>query len=1195
MLTPTFATPVSFFYPLGNTPAVSLIQTLPPHEDARILHLGCGDIRNILFTCYSNTALRNLDITCCDIECAILARNILLLSVLLDDASNSSVNLAWNINCHLYLNRQDANSIYTQVDKLLDQSDSIQTWHESRYGRWFRFCDQESFSKVKETWHSYLVARSNEAAYIKKFKTSIQKAIDIRKAHVGSGIVLTGVRSAAPAGIYAITDLSKLHGYFWEHGSTDSNKDIISKSGFPNPTFMPVTTSSNLHYGSDPLLGFHLALGYIPLISEFSSRADKLETSNFPRAVAAARREFQMWCSTFKKCADSNLILRFCWADALTMCHTLQVVSLNRETRTADWYSGAYRSDPLVLDGEDYHTTGAAPLSFNVIDTSNLVDHLGAINLLAAASPLLENTASSSLFTESLVKREKNSTALLNNLLSYDFATMTVVLCLYPIEYWTNTTSASGFDEGMMDTVHGLMEKDTVGSSSGQMRHRILWKRPMTAIKGFQVIHWKAAELAMMFYQVYKNMFRHENMQHLFSGLDLHSIKNMSNPHYHRGSLALLLRFAKDNCAADWDEVIKNFLNLIEKDSLVMMTNNYIQEFYVYLHIFGVHTVPTLQRTFYENSRTQQVDGLGSWLDLPPIVCITLNIPKKSLNVLLNAPVKRVGTPILHCILQSSKSSTKKPWQNIFSEVHLVFGKIVTHGSQNEDSFQVSIVEDMYGWNGTSNLLASFYIPTWVALFDPKNAIVSLGIQSNPPSATYFGPILGLELNLYETYLANKDNVYITKHYPQLPGLPKVGCSIARPPATNTSPSNEISTIIITANMDQRCERLESFTGRLELLSNRIKRTLLDGAKVETSQISMCVMTVSINNVYQFELSFPTGIEGSRRKLRIARTSSYVEVIVPLTNPMSWGNYPDSLYPMLMQNNPINFNMPYLCLNSLPIIDIKQKKELKWLNTHLSAMWSLRERRQREAGNESGDIRVNFKDSLFSIFMHFTALQGQKAHIFGINHSKRGGIHILIFVNCLRLDMGNQTVVLDAAVIPLTDRIVTQNSRFFSILPKRGVCSIMVDDAELVLWRRVIPAWVERCREWDHKPSCEYKSRTQIPLAAKDGENPLCCCGTGLLTSQYMPDFPEWKDVSKHALRAAISPCFPVPYIEEVFSVDDLREFKEKADKCNTCGKQSANGTQLKNCGKCHQAKYCSVECQRRDWKAHKKVCISLD
>lgn len=94
MLTPSILTPVTPFYAIGNTPAVSLTRCLPQGVDADILLLGCGDVRHILNTaytekgfrkyysnpsplstatnCFINTASRKLDITCCDIEDAII-------------------------------------------------------------------------------------------------------------------------------------------------------------------------------------------------------------------------------------------------------------------------------------------------------------------------------------------------------------------------------------------------------------------------------------------------------------------------------------------------------------------------------------------------------------------------------------------------------------------------------------------------------------------------------------------------------------------------------------------------------------------------------------------------------------------------------------------------------------------------------------------------------------------------------------------------------------------------------------------------------------------------------------------------------------------------------------------------------------------------------------------------------------------
>ena len=84
----------NYFYPIGNTSAVVLTDTLTPEEPANLLLLGCGDPRNILFTVYNQTddsecwefgsfnrftgqflAERTLDFTCCDIDPAVLGKS----------------------------------------------------------------------------------------------------------------------------------------------------------------------------------------------------------------------------------------------------------------------------------------------------------------------------------------------------------------------------------------------------------------------------------------------------------------------------------------------------------------------------------------------------------------------------------------------------------------------------------------------------------------------------------------------------------------------------------------------------------------------------------------------------------------------------------------------------------------------------------------------------------------------------------------------------------------------------------------------------------------------------------------------------------------------------------------------------------------------------------------------------------------
>lgn len=166
---------------------------------------------------------------------------------------------------------------------------------------------------------------------------------------------------------------------------------------------------------------------------------------------------------------------------------------------------------------------------------------------------------------------------------------------------------------------------------------------------------------------------------------------------------------------------------------------------------------------------------------------------------------------------------------------------------------------------------------------------------------------------------------------------------------------------------------------------------------------------------------------------------------------------------------------------------------------------------------------------------------------------------------------------------------------------------IKVDENKRSIWRRVIPAYVERARKWEHRADCEYAAASSIPLSLETGKPLLCSCGAGVLPEHFISDIPHWNLGAKYAVRAAISPPFPVPLAEELFTVDssDLKKAAaaDAADvhprggdsECWNCRKTKngdADGSvMLLVCSACHVAKYCSRSCQRSDWTKHKREC----
>lgn len=1130
-----------------------------------------------------------------------IARNILIFSLIVDDENGSNSGSIWDIYYHFFLGDSALSLLIAQSKKLCSLAVSMKSWQDGKYGKLLRFCDQGTFNMVRQVWSSHFTSdltQSEKKDYDRRFEIGLEKAVKARLAHNASTIVLTGLRSAAPASLQALQDLPKLHQHFWDHGT--SGEELRVKN--PNPMFASMVTDMfTLHYGLDPLLGFHLATAYVPLTPKSPLYPQHSKSSRIHKVTDAARLQWTAWTAAFRKASSESVTLRFFAGDALAFCHTLQYAKIGKGDVDANWYRRQYKLETLILDGEDYRQ-GTAPLSFDVIDTSNLVDHIGVINVLTGASKLLKTTLSATLYTEVLVTRETSQKDMMETMLCGHFPTVSILLGLTPVEYTMNTTATSNVDEGLFEGVSTYRnEKKGAESQRGQMRSRMSWKRliPVADTLGLRPkIHFHEHELAHLIHKVYQRMFQHEDMGRALSQMSILKLRSNSCPHYHRGSLAMLLGYIKSVVKVDWDLMMYRLLDLIENDATILVGNNYIQELFLQLHILKIYSTPTFTSNFHYPRHGQFSKGIGSWNNLPSVVCVTLQIPRSKLGVFTSVPPTELGTPILHGILQSGPKSTKS-WQNIFADLHLVFGKITTSGSADSNDFKVDVLEDDEGWTGKSPLIACFYAPTWTVLQEPETSTVSLGVQTTPQSARTFMKSLGLELKVFSTNLTDEKHVYITRFKPNQSGysiaydsqdddVPKI---ITKQPAIHTK---------MTATIDREAAQIVALTGRIRNFSETIKTALSDNSPVEVTQKSPFTLVVKVGKYEPHMLHYPVPVLKSQSKTRIARKSSYIEIIAPIADHVNGTGFSDFMYPtFITENGPVLWNMPGVNLEHLPIIDITRKSELQWLNPHVSLQMSIRERQLRDGSIKSGsqphgNVRVDFKDSLFSTFMHFTGIQGGQTGIFGLNNPTTGGVNILIFISSLRLDMASHTVVLDSAILPMTESVLPRLEPFLGPLTKVGICQINVDDNELKLWKEIIPAFVERSRQWKHRPACEYMAKGQIPLSVENGEQFLCTCGNGKMPPNFILGVPKWDVAAKYAVRAAISPSFAVPFVEQIFAKFDevIAAANARDDACQKCQRDKSNsGGSLLKCSRCHVVKYCSADCQKADWKEHKKMC----
>lgn len=351
----------------------------------------------------------------------------MLFSLLIDQDQDADHCTLWDIYYDTYLQEETATRLQSHLQTLLSLSESLEAWRESKYGPVLSFCDEGTLRLVRGNWSKCLAAAqsASKPAFDAELKRS--RELGMGGSH---GTVLTGIRSAAPYTSAAIMDASKSYGHFWEHGSLTRTDATV-----PNPLIAGVVTADTLlHYGTDPLLGFHLAAGLADLAPESPFAIDG-QTSGLERLVAAAVLQFKQWATAFRAQIAHGLRVRFTVADALTFCRVLRDAGTS-EAMKPMFYRRQFDLSPYVLDSHEYRKPGGAPHFFDVVDTSNLSDHLGALNLIVSASPLLKDTVTSTLYLENLVRKSADRHAELDNLLCGHAPTVSLILGVSAVEYW---------------------------------------------------------------------------------------------------------------------------------------------------------------------------------------------------------------------------------------------------------------------------------------------------------------------------------------------------------------------------------------------------------------------------------------------------------------------------------------------------------------------------------------------------------------------------------------------------------------------------------------------------------------------------------------------------------------------------------------------------------------------------------------
>lgn len=398
-----------FYYAYGNTVAEDFLQNCSGDiKVPQILSLGCGDIRSCFYTLWKHfnpqipERFKGVHFLLNDCSSPVQARNTLFLYLCLqlpkeNDKRREWLSGMWAIwYCH-ELYPQHKEILNNSLKELLQHSSSLDQWTSSTNPlcHLVSFTSQKTLHEISYTWKMWLesVISVQQMQFARCFELKSRGVLDSLDEYTFSySLSATFINGDHTNDSKVSTRQAEVVAYI-QSGSCYAETVLSLNLKKCSATFVNATLYErpdgvySLHYGSVPFSGYYHTYTFVPgpmqsagvrrCLCDMLLVSDKSFTS-FP-FLANSVQQFAMWVQSAANVLTTNKSVSFSFSNdhAISFCQDLQHDSKCKS-------------------------------QFDVIYTSNLMDHLGPPNVVLTAIQLLKEDGL--LFTTTLLYKNFVST-----------------------------------------------------------------------------------------------------------------------------------------------------------------------------------------------------------------------------------------------------------------------------------------------------------------------------------------------------------------------------------------------------------------------------------------------------------------------------------------------------------------------------------------------------------------------------------------------------------------------------------------------------------------------------------------------------------------------------------------------------------------------------------------------------------------